>query len=154
MINNIEHVVVRRGELTNNLLDFVVTDCLLFVDDSIPKEDIVCAVDKVNLLLNTEYMITDALNVLDINKKQRSKLKQYFDDLSDIDFVKIYFVATELKSVLLAILLIENKISTDEAFSLSIYEEDYQQKKWGINEEIIERQNTIKARLYDICEIC
>lgn len=140
--------------LAGVLKSFVETDTLLFVSpDEAGKEVCGCLerlVGEVNALAGTMYVITDGLDVSDINVAQNARFGAYLETFMPEKTAFVYLAALELRSVMLGILLAERKISVEEAFSAAFYEELFEQKRWGVLEETAHRQREIKNKLFEL----
>lgn len=140
---------VKKGELVNQLVSFVMTDTLLFLPQD---ETVISAVQILNDDLNTVYILSHGIEVLPQNVQQGKKVKQYLEKLSCDDVAFIYQIGKELRSVLLAILLKNKLLNLQQVFDLAFYEEICQQKDWGKTEEIVKRQKDIWEKLTELCE--
>lgn len=148
-----EEASLQKDELVCKLGSFVMCDSLLFVSKETPddwRERIEKAVAEANAVFKTSFVITDKLEVPCSNLEQKKAFLRYFETCCDDKAAYIYLVATELRSVLAAVLAVERKISLAEAFELAFYEEICQQKKWGLTEEAESRQREIKNKLQEL----
>lgn len=156
--NVIRDIEKKRQELTKLLVSFVLTDSILYISNELKKgecyNNIVRVISLVNNFLDTSYQISDGIDVLDINKEQSEKLEKYLESISIEKFCVIYIIATEVRSVFLGVLFVEQKIDTEEVFDLAFFEELYEQNKWGIVEDIRVKHDIIKSRIIKIKEFC
>lgn len=144
---------LQKDELVNKLGSFVMCDSLLFVSKETPydwRERIKKAVAEANAVLETSFVMTERLEVPCSNLEQKEAFLRYFGTCCRDKAAYIYLVATELRSVLAAVLTVERKISLTEAFKLAFYEEICQQEKWGLTEEAESRQREIKNKLQEL----
>ena len=144
ILQNIEQ---NRDRLTKALLYFVQTDTILFAFNEDCQKKLTPFVAKANTILNSSFNITMELNPPNINQKQKNKLFSYLERLPLHKFATLYLTATETRSVLLGILLIENTINVDTLLQLAFFEELYQQKHWGQIEETTEKYFLIKNKI-------
>jgi len=134
----------QRDELICKLVSFVAGDTILFLPkDSGCDEKIKSA----NEILGSRFEKTDGINVLSENLLYGENIKKYMNRCSVEKQTFIYLVATELRSVLAAVLLAEKEINAEEAFKFSFYEELTQQKKWGVLPEAEEKHQAVKLQL-------
>lgn len=140
---------VKKGELIDQLVSFVMTDTLLFLPND---KTVISALQSLNDVLNTVYVLSQGIEVLPQNVQQNNRVKQYLEKLSSDDVAFIYQIGKELRSVLLAILLRNKILNLRQVFDLAFYEELCQQKDWGKTEEIVKRQKDIWEKLTGLCE--
>lgn len=136
--------IEQRSEFIDKLVSFVAQDTILFLDDCKGASE---KIKEVNQLLGTNFLICEGIEVKEQNLIERDKVAVYLNSISLEKAALIYLVATEIRSVLSAILFAEVKISATDLFNLTFYEELEQQKVWGITDEIVYRHSQIKERL-------
>lgn len=149
MINNqfdeiLTLLKAQRDELIGRLISFVAGDTILFLPKDSGCDE---KIDLVNQILGSRFVGADGIDVLSENLLQEEKLKAYLNACSVEKQAFIYLAATELRSVLSAVLMAEKKVSLEDVFNLAFYEEISQQKKWGIMPEVEERHQVIKSQL-------
>lgn len=149
--NNLKETIIavaekQKSELIERLVSFVCHDTILYLPEN---ENAKKYLRLANNLLNTDFQMCQAFTTAEINVLQKDKMVKYLAGLNSSKFAGLYIFATELRSVLLAILFTEKKLSVDEAFICSFTEEIEEQKKWGILEEIEQQHATVRARLKD-----
>jgi len=137
----------QKSELVKRLVSFVVTDTILFLPESLEAKK---CLQQVNGLLKTSFVMNKGLEISKKDILQVPMVEDYLKKSSERKLVYIYLAATEVRSVLLAILLAEVKISNKEAFACSFFEELCEQKKWGTMPESLQRQQAIKNRLDEL----
>mgnify|MGYP002856352471 CR=1 FL=1 len=142
-----EIVQTKRDELIDKLVSFVSCDTILFLPEN---ADCCLWVKEANHLLGTDFVMSDGLKVSEFNINQMEKIRAYLLKCSILKETWIYLTATELRSVLLAILVAEKRIGVEDAFSMAFYEELTQQNKWGTLSEIEQRHREIKKRLQNL----
>lgn len=134
----------QRDELICKLVSFVASDTILFLPKGSGSED---KIKLANEILGSRFIATDGIEVLEQNLSCAEKVKVYLDNCPVKKQVFIYLAATELRSVLSAVLMAEKKIHMEDAFKLSFYEELSQQKAWGVMPEAENRHQAIKSQL-------
>lgn len=125
-------LVMQKSELINRLVSFVLADTILYIPNSdfvLPK------IDLVNRFLDAEFVWVDGIDVPLQNINQQQIVQRYLNMLSSERVGLIYMMATEVRSVLSAILWEAKKISIQEVFECAYFEELEEQKKWGETEE-------------------
>ena len=142
-------VAKNKTALIERMVNFALNDVLLFwsTDEKVQKEQeekwtpiIVWA----NETLNVEFKKTSTLEVSQDNVNTASQLKEYLSSLSNKELSAFYVAALNMRSVLLALALVKEKISAEKAFELSELEEHYQARKWGAEPVAEARRNSIK----------
>lgn len=149
-----ERIAENRLILTNILLEFVKTDTLLFAFNKECLECFSSMVMKANGVLGTTFVSGCDLKPAECNSLQGDKICEYLQKLPDHIFMGVYFMAREVRSVLLAILFIEKMISKKQVLHIAFYEERYQQKQWGITQEALDRYGAINVLLSEIAKMC
>lgn len=151
-----QYIAEHRFETIQNLCRFATTDVLLFWND---EEDIFALqkkcwqpiLDSLNNVFKLEFITTTELNVPE-NEASINKLKHILNDLTDKELTGCFLAASEIKSVLLGLLLAKQKIPPSEAFSAAFLEELYQNKFWGKDPAALNLQEKTKQHLYKIAE--
>lgn len=148
----VEQICTKRKELESTLCAFALTDTLLFwpEDNSFKESDkttLVSSLLSANTLLKTSYEATNGLAVKRVNEAQAGKLQAYLQCVADDKFAVLYLAATEVRSVLLAVLFAEGKLNAEEVFRQAFFEELNQQEKWGKDEETRRRHAEILEKL-------
>lgn len=134
----------QRDELISKLVSFVAGDTILFLPKASGCED---KIKQANEILGSRFIATEGIEVLEQNISFAEKIKNYMNSCPVEKQVFIYLAATELRSVLSAVLLAEKKIKIEDAFELSFYEELSQQKAWGVMPETEDKHQAIKSQL-------
>lgn len=79
--------------------------------------------------------------------KLESKLADYLEKLSDTKLVVLQSLVGVLGSWMLAIALIEGEINADQAIGAAFLDEHYQQLRWGMDEEMADRQAAVAGEV-------
>ena len=137
----------QKSELVKRLVSFVVTDTILFLPESAEAKK---CLELVNDLLKTSFVMNKGLEISKKDILQVSVVEDYLKKALKRKVAYIYLAATEVRSVLLGILLAEGKISNEEAFDCAFFEELTEQKKWGTMPESLQRQQAIQNRLDEL----
>ena len=147
--NNFNNIVsfmnnIQKSELIDRLVSFVCHDTILYLpENQTAKKYLVLA----NTFLGTHFQMCDTFATDDVNVLQKDEVKVYLNKLNTSNLTGLYLAATELRSVLLGILLTEKEISIEEAFACRFAEELKKKKKWGTLDEITQKHIEIKERL-------
>lgn len=144
-----------REKLTATLLEFAVSDTLLFFSDKpeiFEKQNELWlpAISLLEDFLETKIFYTSTLIVPIQNDEFFINLKSKIYLLSNRDFLLLYSFALHTRSVLLALMFVYRKIDAKKAFELSFLEEICQAKIWG---EIIEAVSMREKTLQDLLNI-
>lgn len=146
----IKKIAAEREYFISVLVKFAETDTLLYLPDDLDAgilRDAAVAIERVNLLSNTSFVMTKGLSVIAANAVQKEKMTAYLRQLDDDKLSVLYLTATELRSVLLGILFAERIASAEAVFRLAFCEEQVQQKQWGTDEATVMRQEDVKRKL-------
>lgn len=153
----INQIVEKREYFEQKLLEFLLCDTMLFCSENeeinnMYGKKISKVIDDFNKMLGVEYKLSRGFDIDEGNKKYQDVVGQYLSQ-SDGDFLGcIYMIATELRSVMLAFLLMNKKISINESIELAFYEEYFQQKKWGSIQELEDKNKQIYHNINKILE--
>lgn len=93
---------------------------------------------------------TETLKVLESNEQNRKSFEDILDEMPIRTLSCFYLAAVRMQSPLLALALVENKITASEAFELSYLEEIYQNQKWGSDLAAENKRQSIKNELQEI----
>lgn len=145
----------KREYFEKKLLSFLLYDTVLFYPDNADfqkdygrKLEMVLA--SFNKLLVVEYVATKGLDVVEQNNSFQEKIANFLAQLNVIDLIKVYIIATNLRSVILAILILNGVVEVKDAVEVAFCEEFYSQKKWGRIEELDEKCKTIEGNIVNI----
>jgi len=138
---------MQKSELIERLVSFVLTDTILYLPNEASVDD---KIRQVNLLLKTKFVRVGGVDVPLENVSQQQFVRQYLSECAAEKVAFIYLAATEIRSVLLAVLWAEKKLNAKEVFKCAFFEEIEEQKQWGEVEEIKERNELIKDKLNDL----
>lgn len=144
-----------RQEITNKLVNYSMTDMLLFwsSNEKLFKQQEkhwtpVLEWAKENL--DTKFNISQSLDVPDQSPNSAQKLKMFLDSLSDKELTAYYCAALNMRSPLLAAALVKGNINADQAFKASCLEELWQAEQWGNDEAAENRRKTLHKELQEI----
>lgn len=153
-IREIVHLVaMKKPELVSVLASFAATDTILYLgqlSDENVKKKAEQAIGCANGIMHTQFVATCSLGVEKENLIQQRKAEIYLQGLDDEIFAVLYLVATELRSVLIGTLFVNQKITAQEAFQLTFAEELEQQRRWGKDDVVKLRQKDIMDKLTEL----
>lgn len=150
-----EEISANRSEVVEKLVRFALTDALLFWshnDDLSKRQEklwmpVVIWVRKV---LQVEILTTDGLEVPKENEKIVDQLKFFLEKLSDKRLTALYLAALDMRSVILAMALVEGRLDAEAAYKAAWLEELWQAEKWGIDPEAERKRLEMKKELQEI----
>lgn len=130
-----KYIATHHSETIDNLCRFFETDVLLFWSD---KPDVYeyqnqhwqPILDKLNSVFKLDLQKTTFLISAE-NKKSVALFADILNSLTIKELTGCFIASSELKSVLLGLLMAKKEISASEAFNASFLEELYQNKFWG-----------------------
>ena len=146
-----------RSEVIEPLVEFSFTDVILFWsanDDikSLQTEKWLPVLKWLNNRFKITLKETDGLTPPPQNENNRAGFTEILEKMSLKTLTTYYLAAVRLKSPLLALALVEKKITASEAFELAYLEELYQSKSWGVDEEAEQGRQCVKNELLEIEE--
>ncbi len=146
-----------RSEVIEKLVEFSFTDVILFWsanDDikSLQTEKWLPVLKWLNNRFKITLKETDGLTPPPQNENNRAGFTEILKKMSLKTLTAYYLAAVRLKSPLLALALVEKKITASEAFELAYLEELYQSKSWGVDEEAEQGRQCVKNELLEIEE--
>ena len=150
-----KEIAQHRSEVIDKLVQFAVTDMLLFWGQ---EKDLIARQEKVwapiiawsNYELNTKFITTHGLDVPEQHKTSNGRLKAFLEQLSDKELAAFYLAALDMRSVLLAAALVKGHLNAEEVYEAAFLEELWQAENWGIDEEAEEKRRELKAELEEI----
>lgn len=152
-----KYVKQNQPEIINILVDFTLTDVILFWNSNaeLMKKQKLGWQPLLDWLLQ-EYHIklipTTSLEPPQENKQQCKSLQQLYGTLYLKDLTAFYLAATSLKSTILGFALVKNKINSAKAHELSFMEELHQNIFWGEDEEAVKNREKVHQDLQQIEE--
>ena len=152
-----KEIAKNREEVINRLVQFALTDMLLFWGQN---KELVERQEKIwgpilkwaSYEVNTKFIKTQSLDVPSQEEKSAERLKMFMESLSNKELAAFYVAALNMKSVLLASALIKGKINAKQAFEAAYLEELWQAENWGVEEEAEKRRQEVRLELKDIEE--
>ena len=145
-----------RDEIIAKLLELAKTDLLFFWGENKDlvlrqKEKWMPILDWATDLLKAKLEKTNTLNVPE-NKAMRAPLAKVLQEMSDKELACYYAAALNMRSTLLALALVKNRINASEACDLSYLEELWQNEMWGSDPEAKEKRQERCKELEEIEE--
>lgn len=148
-------ISANRKEIIEKLVRFALTDALLFWshNDELSRRQeklwtpVIIWARK---LLHTEIVTTDGLDVPKENEKIVDELKVFLEKLSDKKLTALYLAALDMRSVILAMALVQGRLDAEEAYKAAWLEELWQAEKWGIDPEAESKRLELKKELQEI----
>ena len=131
-----QYVSENREFIESTLSEFVLTDTLLFWSNEMVVNDLQKAkwqpiLDWLAQEKNWHFCTTEDFCLPQENEHTGELFGDYLKTLSLKKLTALYIAATNMKSPLLAVALIENKLSAQQAFELAFLEEMHQAELWG-----------------------
>jgi chaperone required for assembly of F1-ATPase len=154
-----KYVSENRDFIETTLAEFVLTDTVLFWSDkaeikSLQKEQWQPVLDCLAEQNNWHFCTTEDFCLPQENEHNGELFAGYLKTLSLKKITALYLAATNMKSPLLAVAMIENILPAIKAFDLAFLEELYQVKEWGedvsaanLRQKILEDLQTIEEYL-------
>ncbi|MEI7670121.1 MAG: ATP12 family protein [Pseudomonadota bacterium] len=136
----------KREELINDILSYIDTDMICYRSDSNYE-----LLNRQETLLNpivnwaeekfaTKIKLTRGIMPVAQSKEVHLVIRNIIENYNEWQLAAFVTLAKPFCSLILALCVMENKISAEKAFSLSQIEENFSSEKWG---EDIERTKTI-----------
>ena len=149
-----KYIATHRRETIQNLCRFLDTDVLLFWSD---KPDLLAyqnqhwqpLLNKLNSVFKLDLQKTTTL-LPPKNNAAETIFERILTEMSDKELTGCFLAASELKSVLLGLLLAKKEISAAEAFEASFLEELYQNKFWGEDVAAANAHNITRKSLSEV----
>lgn len=150
-----EEIKAHKSEVIEKLVNFSFTDVILFWS---PKEDIkklqtekwLPVLEWLDKRFSLTLKKTENLIPPQQNEHNRDSFTEILNQMSLKSLTAFYLAAVQLKSPLLALAFVEDKITAAEAFELAYLEELYQSESWGVDEEAEKSRQNIKEELLRI----
>ena len=155
-IKSQQYIAEHRAETINDICRFLDADTLLFWDEN---EDLSAyqtkywqpLLHKLKTEFGLDLQTTTGLSPAE-NEKAGQKFNRLLQSMSDKELTGCFLAASELKSVLLGLLLSKQKINAAEAFQAAYLEEIYQNKFWGEDVAALNAREKSKKMLENIEE--
>lgn len=150
------YISQHRQETQEVLCNFAQTDLLLFWSDNPnvyagqqklwqPFIDLLQAESKQKLSISKSLQIPN-------NELYLLWLKNRLQKFSDKELTAVFLIASLTKSVILGLSILKEKTSVEDIFTAAFWEEIYQNKLWGTDEEALQKREQIKAELQEVRE--
>ncbi|CAD5124207.1 DgyrCDS12506 [Dimorphilus gyrociliatus] len=121
----------------NGMLEFLDTDTICYRMKE-PEDLVKLQNEKWNPIIewaneryNVDIGLTYGIGMLNISKETKQIFTQHLNSYNELALFGFQQVIETLKSFILALSLVDKKISVETAVSLSRLEQDYQTQKWG-----------------------
>ncbi|KJV10790.1 hypothetical protein VZ95_02640 [Elstera litoralis] len=151
-----DRVAPRREAVTTEALAYVESDLLCYRSG----DDATLAarqIDAWNPLLDwfsasygVTLAITDGLMPIPQDTEALAPLRSKLDGFSDAELTAFALLAPAAGSFVLALALLDGRLSAEETYALSQLDESYQIEKWGEDEEAAERRLALALEFQDI----
>lgn len=150
------YVAAHRDETIEILRRYLQTDTLLFWSEeptlfAYQKKHWQPILDVLNSVFKLELQTTTGIMPPE-NEQTASGFEQHLNSMSDKELTGCFLAASEMKSVLLGLLLAKQKLSVAEAFNAAFLEELYQNQFWGEDAAAINTRKKVKSQLEKIAE--
>src|SRR5574344_1391398 len=153
--NVVDEIQENREEVIEKLIQFSVTDMLLFWGQ---EKDLIARQERLwspiikwsSEAIETKFNTTSSLQVPSQQKNSGEKLRVFLNNLTNKELGAFYVAALNMKSVLLAAALVKGKINANQAFEAAFLEELWQNENWGADEEALKKREELKQELVDV----
>lgn len=152
-----KYVSENRDFIETTLAEFVLTDTVLFWSNkpeikALQKEQWQPVLDWLAQQFGWHFCTTEDFCLPQENEHNGELFAGYLKTLSLKKITALYLAATNMKSPLLAVAMIESKLSAQQAFGLAFLEELYQAQEWGKDDAAENLRKKIFADLVSIEE--
>ncbi len=149
-----KEIAKNRLDIIAKLLQLAKTDLLFFWGE---KKDLYTRqqkewqpiLDWAEKELRVNLQKTDTLEVPE-NEALQNPLGKFLNNLSDKELACYYAATLNMRSIILAMALVKQRINADEAGRLSCLEELWQNEIWGVDEEALSRRQVRCDELKEI----
>lgn len=156
LIKSENYIKEHKNETIETILKFAKTDLLFFWSDNkevflLQKKIWQKFLDDLQNKSKVNINVSKTLQVPD-NKDFCRWLENELKAMTAKKLTAEFLTATQLKSVILGLAMLEKEISVAEIFNAAFLEEIYQNKKWGVDDEALQGRKQIKSELQQIKE--
>lgn len=106
--------------------------------------------DWIEGFFKTKFLVIDSLSLQLQPETSLKNIQNWLKERSNFELTAFHRMTSLMHSIFLTIAVVENHISLEKAWYLSLLEEKYQQDKWGQTEEAQEREENNFADLKQI----
>lgn len=154
IIKSEKYIAQNRDETVKKLIDFFITDTLIFWSNEKKLElkqqkKWQPLLDILQQRFNLKIHKTISLFPADNNDNQKA-FKYLLENMSIKELTACFLTARESKSPLLGLLLAKKQINAIDVFDAAFLEELYQNKLWGTDYTVAEKHKQIKQTLSEI----
>lgn len=151
----IDQVEGNRGNMVEVLMSYIDTDTLCYRSEKPEMLEqqkrqwdpmLAWAGDRYSALWKT----TTGIMPLEQAPALHDAIREQLMTLDSMRLTACGMLASGYSSLVLALAVMEKKLSAEAAFRLSRLEEDMQAKKWGMDEEANERKQRMQAEIMEI----
>ena len=144
-------------EVMDNLLRFFMTDMMFFWGEErglIKRQEEIWgpllkwASDE----LETKFVKAKGLKVPQQDMQSGDRIRFFMEGLSPKGLTVFYYTAYITKSILLAMAFVKKKVNAGQVFDAASLEEVWQQKTWGIDDEVEKNHRELKEDLRILAE--
>lgn len=151
-----DYIAAHREETIENMRRFLQTDTLLFWSDEpeLYARQQKCwqpILDMLNGVFKLDLQTTTGITPAE-NNSAEAEFVRHLNKMSAKELTGCFLAASEMKSVLLGLLLTTQKLTTEEAFAAAFLEELYQNQAWGEDAAALNARAKTKAQLEKITE--
>ena len=151
-----QYVAENKAHVVQLLSEFTLTDVLLFWSSkpeikALQQQQWQPVLTWLSHKWQIEPLTTESLTTPD-NAALKAKMTEYLKTLDNKVLTAIYLAATNMKSPLLAVALVEGQIDAETALAATYLEELYQNLQWGEDEEALHGREKVRANLRQIAD--
>ncbi len=154
----IEEIKPNRPRLTETLLKYSQTDTLLFFSDNQQlfeeqRQKWNPFLKWYEQFLQAEVKPTQSLKPDEKNLKILPKLEKFFEQMSDEDFAKTYYLTCNMRSVCLGLAVVCGSFDLEKVLEAAFLEEIWQSKEWGEDNELAQRRKDLLVQSQRFLEL-
>jgi len=157
----IDHLPHRREEMMEDLTAYADTDLVCMRVPEMPpllaRQEAI--LDPLIEWMKERYEITlivqrglMPVTQLEGNRETLKALLSSSDKMGDWQFIPLYYLTKALGSIVLALAVVEKRLSGEQAFAASRLEEDFQAEHWGSVDDAEDAAEAIKDDILEACK--
>ncbi len=151
-----QYVAENRAHVERLLAEFALTDVLLFWSNkpeikALQQKQWLPVLEWLHDKWQLTALTTESLTPPD-NTVLKAKFFAYLQTVANKNLTAIYLAATNMKSPLLALVLVGGQIDAETAFAAAYLEELYQNLQWGEDEAAVNSREKVRADLRQIAD--
>ena len=155
-VTSIDKVLPNRGFINNEILNYFITDSLFYRENLNKdlKQEQQLQFDPIIKIFEKKLKVKISLSEYTIPVRQsydaNSKMLLFINKLNELELTGMLELVNISNSLILSYLLFNKMIGSDTFLSVSFLEENFQERKWGLDKDNVKKKSAVSKQLNEV----